>query len=70
MTLIVYQPPKVAKIDPYSLAAYPLELLANKNVIGHGSGFLWRHRSELFLVTNWHVLSAITPETGVPLEGT
>lgn len=66
---MAYQAPKLSKIDPYSLVACPLEPLANRQRLSWASGFLWTHGEHHFLVTNWHVLSGINPDTGASLAG-
>ena len=55
-----------ASINTLSLCCTPIEILSNDgkdDVISTASGFFWSHGSELFLVTNWHVLSGKNPFT-------
>lgn len=47
-------------IDLFSMAVLPLELFFNDIPLGHATGFLWRasRTRQLYIVTNWHVVSA------------
>jgi hypothetical protein len=50
----------VTNIDLFSTAVIPLELFHNDLPLGHATGFLWRATAtrQLFIVTNWHVVTA------------
>ena len=52
------------KIDPISTAVTPIELIADDNVFGHGTGFIWSNDQGQFLITNWHNLSGQNPFDG------
>ena len=54
----------VFRIDRYSASSVPLTIKGNGNVIGKATGFFWRFRQQLYLATNWHVLSGRDPRTG------
>ncbi|MBB6342910.1 hypothetical protein HNP49_003098 [Pseudomonas fluvialis] len=43
-----------------------LELLCNGNSLGTATGFFYKHQSNWYLVTNWHVLSGRYPKNGQP----
>jgi hypothetical protein len=48
------------EIDLFTTAVLPLELFFNDLPLGHATGFLWRASAtrQLYIVTNWHVVSA------------
>ena len=50
----------MAEIDLFTTAVLPLELFFNDLPLGHATGFLWRATGtrQLYIVTNWHVVSA------------
>ena len=50
----------MAEIDLVTTAVLPLELFFNDLPLGHATGFLWRASAtrQLYIVTNWHVVSA------------
>jgi Trypsin-like peptidase domain len=58
----------MADVDPYSLAALPLEMLFDGTVLATGTGFIWEQRGRYFLVTNWHVMTGRHPQTGKHLS--
>jgi hypothetical protein len=58
----------MTKIDPYSLTTVPLEPLANGKSIGRATGFIWRRRSQHYLITNWHVVTGRDAVTGGALS--
>jgi hypothetical protein len=45
------------KVDDYSLATSALKLFYNEILLAHGTCFFWKHKNDIFLVTNWHNLS-------------
>jgi hypothetical protein len=49
--------PFAARFDQLSLSSCYLDLFANGTRIGNATGFLWRHGDEVYLVTNWHVVT-------------
>lgn len=52
-------------IDRFSLCTVPLELLANGKPLGVvATGFIWKHREQHYLVTNWHVITGRNTQTG------
>jgi hypothetical protein len=53
--------PLSATIDNYSGASLPLRVYSGEKELGHATGFFWKHGSELYLVTNWHVASGRNP---------
>jgi hypothetical protein len=55
----------VPTIDPFSAATRPLELLSDTDMLGVATGFIWKQETsqQLFLITNWHVVSGINPFT-------
>jgi len=57
-----------ARLDPLSPAVTPIELIANNQIFGHGTGFIWAHGPRFFLVTNWHNFSGQHPFDGTHLS--
>lgn len=56
-----------AAMHGLSFTTTPIELLSNdgeKSILGHGTGFYWKHNGNPYLITNWHVLSGRNPFTG------
>ena len=47
----------VTRIDRYSLATVPIEQFFNTTKLGEGTGFIWKHLTRFYLVTNWHVIT-------------
>jgi hypothetical protein len=60
----------MAVIDPYSVAAIPIEMHFNATNLGVGTAFVWSHNNQLFLITNWHNVSGKDPNTGKHLSKT
>ncbi|MBA2400766.1 MAG: trypsin-like peptidase domain-containing protein [Bradyrhizobium sp.] len=53
-----------ASVDGFSLATIPLVPLYNDRALGNATGFVWLHEGQHFLITNWHVVSGRSAETG------
>ena len=53
----------MAIIDPYSDAAVPVHLRFGDTPLGHATGSYWQYGDEVFLVTNWHVVTGRNPNT-------
>lgn len=52
-----------------SIGCCCLELLnENSEPFGTASGFLWRHSDRVFLITNWHIVSALHAFSGQHLQ--
>lgn len=51
------------KIDPWTLKAVPLQLLYQGKELYKATGFFWKSSLDVWLVTNWHVLSGAHPYT-------
>lgn len=54
------------KIDPLSIRSLHIELLALGRSIGVATGIICKSNERNWLVTNWHVLSGRSPQTGQP----
>lgn len=55
-----------AAINPISRCTTPIEHMANdgtKSRVGHATGFFWSRGENVFLITNWHVVSGRNPFT-------
>jgi hypothetical protein len=57
-------------IDPYSLAALPIEMYFNSTKLSVGTAFIWKFETRFFLITNWHNVSGKDPNTGKHLSRT
>jgi hypothetical protein len=55
-------------IDHFSSVAVLVRPKCNDLRLAQASGFLWRYDGQIFLVSNWHVLSGRNPLTGQPLD--
>ena len=55
------------KIDQYSIAVVPLRQMFNDTPLGVATGFIWQRRDQLYLITNWHVVSGRNADTGKAL---
>jgi len=58
----------MANIDPLSGRSLFVELLAEGTSIGSATGFVVQSTAGPLLVTNWHVLSGLNPDTRQPLS--
>jgi hypothetical protein len=54
-------------IDDYTLAAKPITMLFQGTPLGAGSAFVWFYDNTHYLITNWHNVTGIHPETRVHL---
>lgn len=54
--------------DPISFSSVFIEAWFGSQKIGIASGFPWREEAGVYLVTNWHVVSGIHPETSQPID--
>ena len=59
---------KTIKPDILSFSALFLEAFFGENRLGIATGFLWEHNTAQYLITNWHVVTGLHPETGQPLD--
>jgi hypothetical protein len=58
-------------IDEHSLAAIPIEMIFNKTNLAVGTAFVWKDNNNAFwLITNWHNVSGIDPNTGEHISKT
>jgi trypsin-like peptidase len=57
-------------IDPYSVAAIPVEMLFNATNLSLGTAFVWTQSGQFYLITNWHNVSGKDPNTGQHLSKT
>lgn len=55
-------------VDPYSLASYYCECIYNDSVLSSATCFISRRDGQLFLVTNWHVVTGRDADTQKPLD--
>jgi hypothetical protein len=56
------------RIDPVSPSIVPLELIYDEKLLAHGTGFVWVHKDEYFLITNWHNFTGQHPFSGAHLS--
>lgn len=59
---------KTIKPNILSFSSLFIEAFFSENKLGIATGFLWEHNSKQFLITNWHVVTGLHPETGQPLD--
>ena len=52
---------KAPMIDHYSLATLPLEMRFGGVSLSWGTGFIWQHAEQFYLITNWHNVSGRDP---------
>jgi hypothetical protein len=57
-------------IDQYSVATVPIEALFGKTSLFLGTGFVWQHEEDFYLITNWHNVSGRDPFTNKHLSKT
>jgi hypothetical protein len=54
--------------DAWTTCTTYLEMIFDKTLLSNGSGFYWCKDECWYLVTNWHNLSGLNPDTGKPLD--
>lgn len=59
---------KIVKPNPLSLSPIFIEILFGNEIIGIATGFPWEEEETIYLVTNWHVVTGIHPETNQPIN--
>ena len=47
-------------IDRLSLSTIPIVPFFNDRELAVATGFVWKRRERFYLITNWHVLSALS----------
>ncbi|MEP6826896.1 MAG: hypothetical protein ABJA10_02350 [Aestuariivirga sp.] len=52
----------------WNFATAYLEMFHRDKYLGCGSGFFWKHEQKTLLITNWHNLAGINPETGMWMQ--
>src|SRR5215218_6916627 len=59
-------------MDAYSRSVAQIQLIGNQNgqpvSCGLGTGFFFKRSDNLYLVTNWHVVTGIDPTTMIPVN--
>lgn len=59
-------------MDAYSRSAARVELFARRDDLmiscGRATGFFFKQDNELFLITNWHVVTGLDPTTTTPVD--
>lgn len=53
-----------------SMSTLPLQMMRRADdgsivAKAHGTGFLWRYKGKLFLITNWHNVTGLNADTGL-----
>lgn len=57
-------------LDLLSLSTVPITPFFNERQLPEATGFVWKRRNRLYLITNWHVAAATNPFTrALLLEG-
>jgi hypothetical protein len=54
----------MTEIDPYSRSTVPIIQFFGDQELGTATGFVWRRHGENYLITNWHVVAMVDPNTG------
>lgn len=57
-----------SKYDLLSFVTTPVELSFNGKEVAHGTGFIWRARDKIHLITNWHNVTGVHPFEGEHLN--
>jgi hypothetical protein len=60
--------PQTIKPDPLSFSSVFLEPLFGNTQLGIATGFVWEHENSHFLLTNWHVVTGLNPQTKQPIS--
>jgi len=58
----------MTRIDQFSLTTAPIEQHFNETKLGVATGFVWQVGDQLYLVTNWHVVTCQRFPTGENLH--
>lgn len=61
---------KTIKPNPLSFSSLFIEALFGENRLGIATGFPWEHEESQFLITKWHVVTGLHPETRQPINKT
>jgi hypothetical protein len=56
------------EIDNYSLCTIPIIQFFCDTELGTATGFIWRRHGVDYLITNWHVVAMVDPNTGANLH--
>lgn len=59
---------KEIKPNTLSFSSLYLETMFGNTRLAIATGFPWEHEGNIFLVTNFHVVSGLHPETGQPID--
>jgi Trypsin-like peptidase domain len=54
----------VNEIDAFSLTTVPVQQLANGQPMKSATAFVWKERSQHYLITNWHVITGRNTVSG------
>lgn len=57
-----------SKFDRLSFATSPIDIWSGEQQLGHASGFFWRGREGIWLITNWHCVTGNNPFTCTALN--
>lgn len=55
-------------IDEYSLSTVPIQQFFNETSLGNATAFVWFEHGNHYLITNWHAVAMIDPNTGANLH--
>src|SRR5262249_52470798 len=58
----------MTKVDPLTLTTVPIRAFFNDTEISQATGFVYSRRGSLYLITNWHVVTARNAKTGTHLH--
>ena len=56
------------KPNPLSFSSVFLELIFGDSQLSIATGFVWEHENVHYLITNWHVVTGLHPQSGQPIS--
>jgi hypothetical protein len=58
----------MTEVDPYSRSTIPIAQCVRDVRLGDATGFVWFEHGVHYLITNWHVVAMVDPNTGANLH--
>ena len=55
-------------LNRFTFCACPVETFIGNEILARATAFFWQHGDQIYLVSNWHVLSGRNPKTGQSKE--
>src|SRR5258706_762045 len=60
--------PEIIKPNVFSFSSLFVEPLFGDNPMGVATGLIWNYEGSNYLVTNWHVMTGLHPQTQQPID--